>query len=346
MEVCIDHTLDIPIEVFERIFRYCTSDDFELSVIYAVRTPMISYMLVCKRWRAMLETIGICTMPKGNSIMSWAQHGYVNLLKFTCHQDYKWPTFDAGCSLTALAAKGNHLEIIKWLNDETWSDNHNFINIQLAVNGFCEHGNIEAMEYLYNIKEILKMRCHAITAAEHGHFELVKWLHDEAKIRFNLPEALEAAAKSGNIELMEWLITKGRISPSFTRAATKAASANQLKALQWLYERGHPIDGKTFIKAIKHNNQEMMDWLYSVDCEMSAEVFRQAIKHDNLELLQWLRIIGCPWDHTSCESAYRKEYFEVLRWLLDNGCPYFRTIPSFPDKNSAAMHRWIREHYL
>ncbi len=328
---------DLPAELCYQILGYCNVGSFKLDVTFQVAAPMIPYMLVCKRWLSILQVMGIRTMSKGNSDAYWARYGQLSLLKLSHGQGNQ-----IHGNLAVVAATGNQLETAQWIVETS-------LGVELdtghmIVEEFCKHGNLEAVNYFYQLSSSFKDKQHSKTAAEGGHFELVQWLYINGQ-RFNVNGLLSAAAKSGHIEMMAWLIAKGALIRN-TDAMKMAAKGNHLAAMQWLHTKGCPVPTSAFVEAAKNGNLAVMEWLYSKDCAMNEDVFYCLARHDQIELLQWLHAVGCPWGPRVCHLAFRKQHYDILRWLVAAGCPYmpesYHSGPVLVTKSQAQMLKWIR----
>jgi hypothetical protein len=187
----------------------------------------------------------------------------------------------------SLAARGGHLEVVKWL-DSTG----------------CPRDDATGL-----------------AAAAGGHLEVLKWLHSVGGGGARTSSwTCAVAAEGGHLEVLKWLHTTGYPCDSMTCYA--AALGGRLEVLKWLHSAGCPWDSVTCYAAAWGGHLEMLKWLHSTGCPRNSETCYTAAFRGHLEVLKWLHNTGCPWDSATCYAAARGGYLEVLKWLHSAGCPW------------------------
>ncbi|GMF26109.1 unnamed protein product [Phytophthora fragariaefolia] len=246
------HTLwEIPEEktdYIEKTWRYehCTSEALSLAAeqdhlevvqwIYNTRTdtcsdyenPISSAVaggnLEIARW--LYKTNG--KRCSALSIDTAAENGHLQVLEwlhsnnlFTC----------TGASMEGVAGNG-HFEVMKWLH-RTQHESCSPGSLYSAVNS----GNVELVEWLY---ENFYTRCHrfvprmsATTAAEHGHLDVLKWLHAHFPDCFDCYD-MAAASENGHMDVVTWL-HEHRSEGCDRMASFYAARYGHFELLQWFH---------------------------------------------------------------------------------------------------------------
>ena len=80
-------------------------------------------------------------------------------------------------------------------------------------------------------------------AAENGHMDVVKWLHENRREGCTT-DAMKWAAGNGRLDILKWLYErKPRKDGCTGDAMIEAAKNGHLKIVQWLYEHDFPKRG-------------------------------------------------------------------------------------------------------
>jgi hypothetical protein len=98
-------------------------------------------------------------------------------------------------------AKTNKLELLKWAREEKECEWH-----VETINAVAEHGNLEMLKYcVANECPMDEMACGI--AAQFGHLECLKYLHEEAKVPWDEYTAVWAAG-NGQLHILEYLVER------------------------------------------------------------------------------------------------------------------------------------------
>ncbi|KAG1710656.1 hypothetical protein DVH05_013381 [Phytophthora capsici] len=164
-----------------------------------------------------------------------------------------------------------------------------------------------------------------ITAADHGHLNVVKWLHEQG-VQLTGTAAIDCATRSNCLAVVEWLINVQHHKDQCTEILLDAVAKGRLDIVQCLHEKLNTsyttaaMDG-----AARGGHIHVIMWLHSntnTGCTTSAMDW--ASRNGHLNVVKWLhanRTEGCTtW---AMEWAALGGHLDVVQWLHDNrseGC--------------------------
>lgn len=227
-----------------------------------------------------------------------AKGGHLNIIKWF---DEKWPKSSVPFSDNAMdwAASGGHFEILKWLYNR-WKICEIITRpcTECALNMASKNCHFECVKFLHNIKAPHSHNA-MDEAAKNGHIEIVKFLHENGYTCTK--RALDWAIDSGHIDTVKFLYlnrTEGYTTPEYWIIG--ASRNGHLNCLKWLYE----------------NKREKGEWSYSI----ISDAIRRAATKGYLDVLKWL------YDRLPKESdpsgvlimTVKKNRLNVLKWLCEN----------------------------
>ena len=237
------------------------------------------------------------------------------------HSKFTVSTFDIGArsgganachqSVCNLAARGGHLEVLKWAVANKCS--YDELTHASAASG----GNLEVLQYLDGVG------CKANTdscaaAALNGHFHVLQWLR-ETGYPWN-ERTCASAARGGHLEVLKW--ARANECPWDDYMCAEAASGGHLEVLQWLRAEKGPWDKRTCKFAAECGHLEVLQWARANGCLWNAQTCACAARGGKLVVLQWARANGAPWDEQTCAFAAGGGQLEALQWARANGCPW------------------------
>jgi hypothetical protein len=158
-------------------------------------------------------------------------------------------------------AETNKLELLKWAREEKkcdWS-----VGTMRSAAG---NGNLEMLKYcVANECPVDEISC--ARAADHGHLECLKYLHEEAKAPWDNRTA-SWAAENGHLHILEYLVER-KYKKYFKNACTGAARRGHLDCLKFLHEVAKAPCGKsTLYDAYKYNRPECVKYLLENNCPL------------------------------------------------------------------------------
>ena len=152
-----------------------------------------------------------------------------------------------------LAARYNHLDIIKWLDGqgETFS--------YLAIQWAAENGYLEIVKWLCSKFTELIPSLTLDLAAGNGHLDIIKWFYENRKeICSSL--SIDLAARNGHLDIIKWLYYEKNIETTiFTMS--NAAEHGHLDIIKWLYS--HTRNYCIYLglqSAAANNHVHIVDW--------------------------------------------------------------------------------------
>jgi hypothetical protein len=267
-----------------------------------------------------------------------AYHGCLNWIKFVI-EDCKY-TFDNTNNLISFwAAHGNHIDLIKYLDENNISkiDKH-------TLYGVVSSGNEEITSYILTKTKSDYKGCSY--AASGGNVKCLQLCYENNN-DWDLSTFVNAAS-SGSLECMKYAFENGC---SFTEGKEKsyeyykimaceaAAAENNIECFKFAYSNGCPL-GSALANAFRYDNLEMAKVIWSsikreeiTDYEFEI-LSRICIKNNNLETLKYAyEVIKSPLDgyegfmynismkesgHAT-EKACLFDNIEMLEYLLKNG---------------------------
>ena len=190
----------------------------------------------------------------------------ISILEFVWeNKSLWWPSRWDETWFCSRVAKTNKLELLKWIREEKkchWD--------KKTINMAARHGSLEIVKYcVANECPIDVFAC--ADAAENGHLEILKYLHEEAKAPWDEYTATWAAGK-GQLHILEYLVERkydgyGMLACEY--AAMRAAESGHLDCLKYLHETAKaPWDYKAVRQAHLYNQPECLQYLLDNNCPL------------------------------------------------------------------------------
>ena len=158
-------------------------------------------------------------------------------------------------------AHTNKLELLKWAREEKkckWDEK--------TISSAAEQGNLEMVKYcVANECPINTWAC--ARAAQNGHLECLKYLHEEAKAPWDSWTATRAA-QNGHLHILEYLVER-KYDQYSVLACEVAAQNGQLDCLKYLHETAKvPWDSCAVRYAHENNQPECLQYLLDNNCPL------------------------------------------------------------------------------
>jgi len=186
----------------------------------------------------------------------------VSTLEFMWENRWLWPgNWDGSeISFCVRVAQTNKLDLLKWAREEKKCE-WNVGTINMAAS----QGNLEMLKYCVSNKCPIDMLA-CIKAAENGHLECLKYLHEEVKVPW-APETAYQAAGNGHLHILEYLVDRKYFKYN-VHACTFAAREGQLDCLKYLHEVVKaPWDSRAVEEAHRYN-RKCLQYLLDNDCPL------------------------------------------------------------------------------
>ncbi|CAK4083462.1 unnamed protein product [Aphanomyces euteiches] len=240
-----------------------------------------------------------------------------------------------------IAAKYGQLDVIRRLLESE-------INTQLrttnALDWAAEHGHLEVVEFLTQLRDEGCTTRAMDDAAANGHFEIVEYLHRSLKT--STTEAVDGAASNGHLPIVEFLLANR--CEGYTQKAIDGAAANGHLNIVLYFENLDlkcSLDGLTGAASNGHLN--IVEYLASHQPELfSTDVMDAAAKGGQLEVVKWLhehRNEGCT--VRAIDGAAANDHFEMVEWLGTHRTEGYQcAVQKAVLNNNVRMARYLRQY--
>lgn len=151
---------------------------------------------------------------------------------------------------------GEHLDMIKYLYENV----SGMFADSSCMDWAARVNRLDIMQYLHERGEVCTEA--AITdAANKGHIEVVKWIHENCDVRCS-PYAIELAAFQGDLEMVRWLYENRPEASYVSHALTNAVQQGHLEVVKYLREHSEFMSIDDAISyAIGNGDVEMVTYL-------------------------------------------------------------------------------------
>jgi hypothetical protein len=190
--------------------------------------------------------------------------------------------------------------------------------LNVAAGSAAKGGHLEILKYLLHINPRITYWNTVVCkeAVVGGFIEVLLWaLQNGFHCGF---DACVAAAARGNLEILKILRDKG--CPWEESTCSMAAENGQFELLKWARDQNCPWDERTMLAAAKNGHKEIFDWAILNKCPISPLTCAVAAENGHLEILQSAVKLGIPWDSKTCSNAAKGGHLELLQWAIENGC--------------------------
>ena len=176
-----------------------------------------------------------------------------------------WPSNWSETNFCSGVAWTNKLELLKWAREEkkcVWDSR--------TINRAARQGNLEMVKYcVANGCPVGVGEGACADAAEYGHLECLKYLHEEVKAPWNSYTAAWAAQK-GHLHILEYLVER-KYNKFNQDACSFAATEGHLDCLKFLRETAKAPWGSCAVRyAHVFNRSECLQYLLDNDCPLPS----------------------------------------------------------------------------
>lgn len=255
-----------------------------------------------------------------------ARAGHVDVIQWLYEHGYLQDEARATVVLVRGAVDGGRQQVLKWVHDVYGHvlDNKRAAKQRLCVDDAARSGHIGLLPFLGKNNAFYHFTSDAMDdSAANGHFQVVKWLHNNTDSACTTA-AMDQAAKNGHLDIVRFLHDHRK--EGCTKAAMDGAARNgHLEIVRFLFEnRGEycssAVAGDTYhvevLEFLRVNGR-----LRNIPVEKWPS-FEEAAKRGDLPLLLWLlqfapsgrRQIARRSDRIM-QAAREGRHFHVLRWL-------------------------------
>lgn len=146
-----------------------------------------------------------------------------------------------GITLYTYASIGNHVETLKFLQEEFET------------------------EIVYNV---------AHAAAKHGSLDILKYIYE--KNAPLLDDIWNIAAEYGHIHVLEWLVDNNLKVSKGGGKYDGAIKGDGIEVIKWIYAAGYPWEPHMLSIAIAYCSYRVLEWLLITSCPKTIEEIRRA----------------------------------------------------------------------
>lgn len=283
-----------------------------------------------------------------------------------------------------------HSTLIHWFYD------HNLpVKLQVSLDQVAKRGDLDLMIWLHGKAQSqvsseprLELRCTLramYNAAQAGHLNVLKWLHDH-KVQDSVSEwAVMAAAKNGHWQVMQWLLAiypDGQFDPPYTeavshghvdtvrwivesypwkepghlqywiaRAIDVAAETANWSLLNYLlsYKSTENFDIRILNSVASTGDLQMVTWAHDQGFGCTMNPILDASVGGSLEIVQWLSMNRCDPIDTKLpmDFAALGRHLDVLKWLHHNRSEGCSTaaVNHAAVNGDLPMIQWLNQYY-
>jgi len=262
------------------------------------------------------------------------------------------------------AARGGHLNIIRWLqskgvnlgasacNGAAWGG-----HLDLIIT--FEKEGVEGRDVLFwciiggQLETLKKLQgrgydmiqsmcdCACEMAAEKGYVDMLKYLIEELGYFCDTSSFIQAAIY-GHMDTMKYLI-ENKHTPSLLDDLDIIGAAvqyGQFEATKYLLEDGFPVNEFVMHQASLGGNLNIVKYLHEYGCPWDSSVYS-----GNLEIMEYAYEEGCPFTEYVCDFVAQRGDMKALEFLREHGCPWWsNAVTEAYDANEFETVLYLREH--
>lgn len=316
---------DLPLDVWELIFtKHC--EDIEHKMLTFVNKECKS--IINKNF----PEFEVC-------VSDVCYRGYKNIFEWIRpNKGYFY-----GRMYCAMAAKGEHLELLKWLHE------NGFPMDCLTTTFAAEIGRLDILEWA------TQNGCSwdddiSCAAVKSGKLEVLQFLR-EKNCSWD-EDTCNIAAEKGYLDILSWCIKNG-CRYNDEKFIDRACAAGHLNILEWLYENWNAPYSREFFfgacigEAASNGHIHILQWAIDNDIELESDLYSSAALYCKLDVIKFLLENECPIEdeNDACECAVRNNNLETLKFLVENNFPFdITTITILAiDRKYYDILKWILE---
>ena len=230
----------------------------------------------------------------------------ISSLEFAWENRWLWPIWWDETDFCEKVAGTNKLELLKWAREVAkcqWDAR--------TINAAVSQNNMEMVKYcVANQCPIDAFSCR--NAAEKGHLDCLKYLHEDVKAPWDSRTA-SWAAENGHLHILEYLVER-EYDEYNVNACFLAAGNGHLNCLKYLHEVAKaPWDVDTASFAAKNGHLHILEYLVERKYDQYDEyACAYAAQNGHLDCLKYLHEdVKAPWDSKTASFAARNGHLHI-----------------------------------
>ena len=240
----------------------------------------------------------------------------ISTLEFVWENRSLWPIEWNETEFAYLVAYTNKLELLKWalgVKKCEWDS--------WTLGAAADVGNLEMLKYCVADQYFMELCMDyfpCARAAENGHLECLKYLHEVAKAPWEYGTAYEAAL-NGHLHILEYLVER-KFDNYGNYACASAARGGHLDCLKYLHEVAKaPWDWKTAAEAAKYGHFHILKYLVERKYDKyEVRTCSFAAWNGHLDGLKYLHeVVKAPWDYGTADAAAENGHLHILEYLVE-----------------------------
>ena len=259
-------------------------------------------------------------------------NGHLDVLKWL--NDNQCPIY-LNEDLCSVSAKGNHIEVLKYLIEDMNCPCDSLTTSALAGTGnleilkYCIDKGCEKSDFLYKI------------ACVEGNLHIIKWYHEHFDdIVFD--ELGYLSIRSGNKDILNWI--SGHFNEWKQHHFEIACESGDLGVVEWLYNKNCPFNSNSCRDACRAGHLHVVKFLKEHGCDLEDVVCETASAYGHLNILRWGVKNGYKLNSKCSYKASLNGRLKVLKFLKEEGCPMDNVCTGAATIGNMEILKWARDH--
>lgn len=202
------------------------------------------------------------------------------------------------------------------------------------------NGNLSAIKWSHSLGIQYDFFASA-NAAQHGHDDVLEWLHQNNLLKDNYFLIEYGAGRGGHLNVFKWIIKQGiALTASMYEGA---AEGNHWHIIQWLEEMQCPYDSRVCSGAAHGGNLDLLKSLIEKRYPYDVTMIINAVQSGNLKLVKYCTDIGLePFDKL-CDIAAATGYLHILKYVSQFCVPDAHTYAAACGGGHLYILQWLKK---
>ena len=233
------------------------------------------------------------------------------VFKFVCKASAELTTSTTADKFPENAAAEGHLEILIWAHLNGYK-----CNGRTLWDAAITAGHLEVLKWIICVRKIYNPSYNA--AGSCGHLHIVQYgFLTSRRVQSSGINMLAGAAQEGHLNVVKWLHEKGY---RYDSAIEYAAGFGHLPVVKYLHENTNTNNNSFILCAPAQRGRiEVIEYLCSVGHVPNSTVYQFAVSWNQLNVLKWFHQHGFTLSGDLRDHAASKGYVEITAWLQSIG---------------------------